>query len=76
MSWYGLLAPARTPQDIVTRLNQEIVRGTNEPDSLEKLRAIGAEPSKLTPPELTAYIRDELAKWTRVIAFAGIKPAN
>ena len=76
LSWYAVLAPARTPQDIVTRLNQEIVRGTNEPDGLEKLRAIGAEPSKMTPAEVAACIKGELVKWAKVIEFAGIKAGD
>ncbi len=76
LSWYGLVMPSRTPRDIITRLHQEIVKGTHEPDALEKLRGIGADPSQMTPEDLTAYIRAELAKWTRVIQFAGIKVAD
>ena len=73
LSWYGLVAPAKTPRELITRLHQEIVRGTHEPDALEKLKGIGSEPSQMTPDDLTAYIRTELAKWTKVIQFAGVK---
>ena len=76
VSWYAILAPAKTPQDIVARLNQEIVRGTNEPDGLERLKAIGAEPSRMAPAEVTGFIRNELVKWTKVIEFAGVKASD
>jgi tripartite-type tricarboxylate transporter receptor subunit TctC len=72
VSWYGLLAPAKTPANIINMLNQEIVRATNEPDGVERLKTIGSEPSRMTPAELTAYIKGELVKWTKVIEFAGV----
>ena len=73
LSWYGLLAPAGTPADIVTRLNQDVTRGLNEPDSVERIRAIGAEPAKSTPMEFGAFLKKEIAKWARVIRAAGIR---
>ena len=76
VSWYGLLAPARTPQNIITMLNTEIVRATNEPDGVERLKTIGSEPSRMKPEELTAYIKGELIKWTKVIEFAGVKATD
>ena len=76
LSWYGLLAPAATPADIVLRLNQELVRGLHEPDAIERMKAIGAEPVRATPAEFTAFIKAELAKWTKVVQFAGVKAAD
>jgi tripartite-type tricarboxylate transporter receptor subunit TctC len=76
LSWYGLLAPARTPQYIVSLLHQEVMRACNDPDGVERLKTIGAEPSKMTPAELTAYIKGELAKWTAVVKFAGAEAAD
>ena len=76
LSWYGLLAPAATPADIVLRLNQELVRGLHEPDAIERMKEIGAEPVRATPAEFTAFIKAELAKWTKVVQFAGVKAAD
>ena len=73
LSWYGLLAPAGTPADIVMRLNQDVTRGLNEPDSVERIRAIGAEPVKSTPMEFGAFLKKEIAKWAGVIRTANVR---
>ena len=73
LSWYGLLAPAGTPAEIITRLNQEVTRGLNEPDSVERIRAIGAEPMKSTPAEFGAFLKKEIAKWAKVIRAANVR---
>jgi tripartite-type tricarboxylate transporter receptor subunit TctC len=72
-SWYGLLAPAGTPRDIITRLNSEVSRALREPDARERLYSIGAEPMNNTPEEFAAYINAEMAKWSKVIKAAGIR---
>ena len=73
LSWYGLLAPAGTPAEIIARLNQEITRSLNEPEAVERLRAIGAEPMKSTPAEFNAFLKNEIAKWAKVIRSAGVR---
>jgi tripartite-type tricarboxylate transporter receptor subunit TctC len=72
--WFGTLAPAGTPADIVNRLHKEIVRVLAIPDMRERFAADGAEPVGSTPEEFLAYIRAETAKWADVIKQAGIKP--
>ena len=72
-SWYGLLAPAGTPREIIQRLNAEVGRALREPDARERLYTIGAEPMNGTPEEFGAYIASEMAKWAKVIKAAGIK---
>lgn len=72
-SWYGLLAPAGTPREIITRLNTEVARSLKEPDARERFYSIGAEPMGGTPEEFDQYIRAEMAKWAKVIKTAGIK---
>jgi tripartite-type tricarboxylate transporter receptor subunit TctC len=72
--WFGMLAPAGTPADIVNRLHKEIVRVLAIPDMRERFAADGAEPVGSTPEEFLAYIRAETAKWADVIKQAGIKP--
>ena len=72
-SWYGLLAPAGTPREIIQRLNSEVGRALREPDARERLYTIGAEPMNGTPEEFTAYIAAEMAKWSKVVKTAGLR---
>ena len=65
--WFGLVAPAATPADIVARLNASFVRALADPDVVEKLRTIGAQPAPTTPEGFAAYIRSESAKWGRLM---------
>ena len=71
-SWYGLLAPAGTPQAIIGKLNAEIVKILRQPDLKERLSSEGAEPAPSTPAEFAALIKTEIAKWGKVIASAGL----
>jgi tripartite-type tricarboxylate transporter receptor subunit TctC len=73
-TWYGVLAPARTPRAIVTRLYDEIVKVLAVADTRDKLLAQGFEPVGSMPAEFAAYIKSEIAKWGKVIKAAGIKP--
>ncbi|MBI3935937.1 MAG: tripartite tricarboxylate transporter substrate binding protein [Betaproteobacteria bacterium] len=70
--WYGLLAPAGTPPRIVTQLHREIVKIVQMPDVREKLTFQGAEAVGGTPAEFARTIRDELAKWTKVVKTIGL----
>ena len=71
--WYGMLAPAGTPQPIVARLNQEVGKALNAPDVREKLLAQGAEPMPGTPEAFGKFMQDEMAKWAPVVKQAGVK---
>jgi len=68
--WYGVLAPAGTPPEIVTRLNYELVRIFNLPDVKAKLLAQGGELATGSPAEFTEFIRNDVAKWNKVIRAA------
>ena len=59
--------------EIITRLNQDVTRGLNEVDSVERIRAIGAEPMKSTPAEFGAFLKKEIAKWAGVIRTANVR---
>ena len=72
-NWFGLSAPAKTPPEIVSRLNTEIVRAINSPDLSAALRKGGTEPSTLNPAQYTAFIQNEYTKWAKVIKATGIK---
>ena len=72
-TWYAILAPARTPQDIVARLNSAVEKIVHLPDVSAKLLAQGAEPLDGTPEQMRIYLRDEIAKWGKVAKASGAK---
>ncbi len=72
-SWYGLSAPAKTPQAILDRLSSEAVRAIKSQDLRERLQGLGADPVGNSPAEYAAFIQAEIDKWARVIKAAGIK---
>ncbi len=74
VQWYGVLAPAATPRDIITKLHAGVVRALQNPDVRQRLLHDGAEPVGSSPEEFATYIRSETEKWAKVIKAAGIKP--
>ena len=73
VGWFGIVAPAGTPPDIVNRLNREIASALSVPEIRERALAAGAEPATNTPQEFATMIRDETRKWAQVIRAAEIK---
>jgi tripartite-type tricarboxylate transporter receptor subunit TctC len=71
--WYGLLAPAKTPQPIVAKLSQEISRQLLQPDVKERLAADGADAVGNSPAEFGAHIRSEIAKYSKLVKQIGLK---
>jgi tripartite-type tricarboxylate transporter receptor subunit TctC len=71
-TWYGAVAPVKTPRDIVQRLNQEMVKALAVADVREKLAALGADVVGTTPEESAAIFRTDLAKFTKVARAANI----
>jgi len=71
--WYGVVAPAGTPKDVIVRLNREIVKAMNTPDVRDKFAQQGVDPAASTPEEFAEFIRTEVARWGKVIRTAGIK---
>ena len=74
VAWFGMLAPAGTPRDIVTKLNGEIVRVLKLPDVNERLSGMGAIVVGSTPDEFATWMRNEVAKWAKVVKAAGVQP--
>jgi len=74
IQWYGMLAPAAVPRDIIARLNEAVVRAVREAPIRKRLQEDGTDPAGSTPEEFAAVIRDDIAKWHRVVKQAGIKP--
>ncbi|MGE0559800.1 MAG: tripartite tricarboxylate transporter substrate binding protein [Burkholderiales bacterium] len=71
--WYGLLAPAKTPQPVIARLNAEAVKALRSQDVVDKLSGQGAEPVGSTPEEFTAFIRSEIDKWANLVKAAKMR---
>jgi tripartite-type tricarboxylate transporter receptor subunit TctC len=72
-NWYGVLVPAGTPKEIVTRLNAEIVKVLQMPDAKQRLLESGIEATPSTPEQFAAYIQSETKKWAKVVKDAKIK---
>jgi tripartite-type tricarboxylate transporter receptor subunit TctC len=72
-SWAGMLAPAKTPKDIVARLNKEIVDILKQKDVADTLNLQGAIPVGDTPEQFAAYVKAEMSKWGAVVKSANIK---
>jgi tripartite-type tricarboxylate transporter receptor subunit TctC len=72
VNWYAYVAPARTPKEILARLNQELVKVLNVPEVREQLISHGLEPQPGTPDALAKYMESEYATWGRVVKEARI----
>jgi tripartite-type tricarboxylate transporter receptor subunit TctC len=72
-AWFGLLAPAATPTDIVTRISAEIQKGFKTPQMHERFSAMGADPVGNSPEQFAAFLKAEMTKWAKLVKAAGIK---
>ena len=73
-AWFGLLAPAGTPADVVAKLNAEANLALKQPEIADKLIGLGMNPVGGTPEQFGAFIRADIDKWTKLIADRNIKP--
>jgi len=71
--WYGVLAPAATPRDIVVKLADAIARAARSPDTRQRLQDLGAEPVGNTPEEFGKLLREEVARWAEVVRVSGAR---
>ena len=74
--WYGLLAPAGTPRDIIAQLNAAVVKALENRELQERLLALGAEAASSTPAQFGAFLRKETARWEQVLRESAIRPAR
>jgi tripartite-type tricarboxylate transporter receptor subunit TctC len=75
VTWYSIVAPNKTPRDIVAKLNAEVARALTNKEVADRLVSQGHEPHPSTPEQMREYIRSELDKWGRIIKTANIKVA-
>jgi len=73
VTWYGVFAPAKTPQAIIKRLNAEIAKVLADPSSRDPMMAQGLEPTTMSPEELKRYTETETKRWSKLIRAAGLK---
>lgn len=74
VSWLALMAPAKTPGEIIARLNAEVARALASPEGQKHLAAVGADAGLGSPQEVGRFLREEQVKWRKVIKDADIKP--
>jgi len=72
-TWWGLVAPAATPKDVVTKLNQAFVAALNSPEAKTRLTGLMAEPVASTPEQFGAFMKSELIKYEKVVKASGAK---
>ena len=72
-SWHAMFAPSRTPRDVVTRLNAEARNALKVPEVSERLAVLGVEPIGNSPDELAGFLRQEIARWGKVVRQSGAK---
>ena len=74
VQWSGLLAPAKTPREIIARLSKEAVTILRTPEARERLTGVGCEVVASSPEEFSAFMQAETVKWAAVVKAAGIQP--
>jgi tripartite-type tricarboxylate transporter receptor subunit TctC len=72
VTWYGLFVPSATPKPIVARLNDAVVKSLKLPQLDQQLRGQGSEPQPTTPEEATKFMKEEHARWTKVVKATGL----
>jgi len=74
VGWFGLLAPVATPKAVVERISVDANKVLADAETRTRMQAVGADPSGNTPDEFARFIRDDMAKWAKLMREAGIKP--
>ncbi len=73
VNWYGILVPAKTPFEIIAKLNEGIVKSLADNDLRSKLIERGAEPSTSSPDQFTAFLRRDIERWANIVKTSGVK---
>ncbi len=73
VTWFGFVVPAATPREVVVRLNAELNKALESPEVREKLAAQGVEPAPGTPQDMSTVMRNDAARWAKVVRDANVK---
>jgi tripartite-type tricarboxylate transporter receptor subunit TctC len=73
LQWFGILAPAGTPKEIVARLNGEILKILRLPEVRERMSSLGAEIVGSTPEQFASFLKADTAKWAKIVKESGAK---
>ena len=73
VQWFGLVAPARTPREVIQRLNAEVEKALKAPEVIERMEKLGLTISHSSPEEMDSLIRREAERWTRVVRERNLK---
>ena len=73
MGWYGMLAPAATPREVITRINTDALKALGTNEIKERLAALGEDPVGTSPEQFSAWIKDEVVRWAKVVKASGAK---
>jgi tripartite-type tricarboxylate transporter receptor subunit TctC len=73
IEWYGIVVPAATPRAVVQRLNDSVLRAMAAPEVLERINAIGQTPAPTSSEDFARLMREDYARWQRVVKAAGVK---
>ncbi len=76
LGWYGMLAPLRTPPEVIAKVNADVMRTLKSPEVQEKLIVLGAEAAGSSPADFGAFLRRETVKWTKLLRDANIRPSE
>jgi tripartite-type tricarboxylate transporter receptor subunit TctC len=74
IAWFALMAPAKTPAEVVKKLHDAAVKSLGKPEVKEKYAGIGIDPAPMNPSELARFIQSEIALWAKLVKLAGIQP--
>ena len=72
-SWYGVFGPAGLPRDIIAKVNTDIAGVLGAADVKERLASLGAEPAPMSPDDFGRHVREEIAKWAKVVKESGAR---
>lgn len=72
-NWFGMFAPAKTPRQIITRLNEALVKVVRAPETRAQFAGLGADVVGSSPEEFAAYVRRDLEKYAKIVKFSGAK---
>jgi len=72
-NWYGVMAPAGVPKDVLTKIHADVERALKQKDVQQRFEAEGGDPTPTTPEQFAAFIKNEVVKWGKAVKDSGAK---